>query len=212
MENFPNKYTPVISKMAKINTNIIITGDFNIDLLQMNERDKFQKYFDLFVTNGLFPLITLPTRSTKQSSSLIEQMFCKVKRTGDVVYSGILRTDLSDHYPYFAILDICENVKYQPKYITLNAWNEEALFCNEIATSMIEWDMESDLFADPNDNNDHFEKIIQDAKTKYLQKERNLRNTSINLPLGNVWHPKLSKRQICASSAPGSHPKRGLEL
>ena len=147
IENFLNELTPVIFKMAKINTNIIITGDFNIDLLQMNERVKFQKYFDLFVTNGLFPLITLPTRTSKQSSTLIDQMFCKVNRTGDVVYSGILKTDLSDHYPYFAILDICKKVKYQPKYITLNAWNEEAyaLFCNEVATSMNEWDMVSDF-------------------------------------------------------------------
>ena len=117
-------------------------------MLQMNERVKFQKYFDLFVTNGLFPLITLPTRTSKQSSTLIDQAFCKVKRTGDVVYSGILRTDLSDHYPYFAILDICKKVKYQTKYIILNAWNEKAytLFYNELATSMNECDMESDLF------------------------------------------------------------------
>ena len=82
MENFSNEFTPVISKMAKIITNIIITGEFNIDLLQINERVKFHKYFDLFVTNGSFPLVTLPTRSTKQSSSLSDQMFCKVKRTG----------------------------------------------------------------------------------------------------------------------------------
>ena len=76
IDNFLNEFTPVISKMAKINTNIIITGDFNIDLLQMNERAKFQKYLDLFVTNCLFPLITLPTRTSKQSSTLIDQMFC----------------------------------------------------------------------------------------------------------------------------------------
>ena len=57
---------------------------------------------------------------------------------------------ISDHYLCFAILEICKKVKYQPKYITLNAWNEEAyaLFYNEVATSMNEWNMESDLFAD----------------------------------------------------------------
>ena len=53
-------------KWQKIDTNIIITGDFEIDLLQMNERAKFQKYFDLLVTNGLFPLITLPIRTSKK--------------------------------------------------------------------------------------------------------------------------------------------------
>ena len=36
IDNFLNKITLVISKMVKINTNVIITGDFIIDLLQMN--------------------------------------------------------------------------------------------------------------------------------------------------------------------------------
>ena len=35
---------------------IIIAGDFNIDLLQINERSEFQKYFDLFVTHGFFQI------------------------------------------------------------------------------------------------------------------------------------------------------------
>ena len=76
--------------------------------------------------------------------------------------------------PIFCYSRYFKKVKYQPKYITVNAWNEEAytLFCNEVANSMNEWDIESDLFADPNDDYDHFEKIIQDVKTKYLSPNR----------------------------------------
>ena len=55
VENFVNEITPIISSIAKSSCNIVISGDFNIDLLQINERVKYQKYFDMFVTNGLFP-------------------------------------------------------------------------------------------------------------------------------------------------------------
>ena len=48
IENFLNEITPVISNIAKNNCNIVISGDFNIDLLQINERVKYQKYFDVW--------------------------------------------------------------------------------------------------------------------------------------------------------------------
>lgn len=79
IENFISEITPIILNTAKSNSNIIINGDFNIDLIQINERAKFQKYFDLFVTNGLFPLITLPTRESKHNATLINKIFYKVK-------------------------------------------------------------------------------------------------------------------------------------
>ena len=49
--------TPIISDISKNSCHIIIAGDFNIDLLQINERSEFQKYFDQFVTHGIFLLL-----------------------------------------------------------------------------------------------------------------------------------------------------------
>ena len=45
----------------------------------MKERPEFQKYFDIFITHGMFPKITIPMRFSKFSASLINQMFCKLK-------------------------------------------------------------------------------------------------------------------------------------
>ena len=81
IKQFCEELTPVISDISKNSCHIIITGDFNIDLLQINERSEFQKYFDLFVTHGLFPNITVPTRCCKSSCPVIDQMFCKLKET-----------------------------------------------------------------------------------------------------------------------------------
>ena len=170
IENFLTEITPVISNIAKNSCNIVVSGDFNIDLLQINDRVKYQKYFDVFVTNNLFPLITLPTRESKHSSTLIDQIFCKLKNFRDLDSSGILISSLSDHYPCFALLDICKKKKHKPKFITINNKNEQALasFCTEVETSLNMWQINNDLMTDPNENYNIFEKIILDAKTKHL--------------------------------------------
>ena len=147
----------------------MVSGDFNIDLLQIIDRVKYQKYFDVFVTNNLFPLITLPTSESKHSSTLIDQIFCKLKNFRDLYSSGILTSSLSDHYPCFALLYICKK-KHKPKFFTIINKNEQALasFCTEVETSLNKWQINNDLMTDPNENYNIFEKIILDAKTKHL--------------------------------------------
>ena len=169
IENFLTEITPVISNIAKNSCNIVVSGDFNIDLLQINDRVKYQMYFDVFVTNSLFHLIALPIRESKHSSTLIDQIFCKLKNFRDLYSSGILISSLSDHYPCFALLDICKK-KLKPKFITINTKNEQALvsFCTEVETSLNKWQINNDLMTDPNENYNIFEKIILDAKTKHL--------------------------------------------
>ena len=88
----------------------------------------------------------------------------------DLDSSGILISSLSDHYPCFALLDICKKKKHKPKFITINNKNEQALasFCTEVETSLNKWQINNDLMTDPNENYNIFEKIILDAKTKHL--------------------------------------------
>ena len=79
IKHFCQELVPIISKVSKSSSHVIIAGNFNIDLRHINEWSEFQKYFDLFVTHGFSPKITVPTQCSKSSSSLIEQMFCKLK-------------------------------------------------------------------------------------------------------------------------------------
>ena len=94
----------------------------NLDLPKIDEREKFQAYFDLFVTNSFFPQIMYPTRiskvqshrsarsarkhHTRMSATLIDQMFCRIKYINSAEYSGIVLSAMSDHFPYFSVLDI----------------------------------------------------------------------------------------------------------
>ena len=54
-----------------------IVGDFNQNLLQISESEKFGNFFDLMCTNNFFSKITFPTRFARHSCSLIDQIYCK---------------------------------------------------------------------------------------------------------------------------------------
>ena len=88
IENFIQQTNPIISKLSKENTHAIFTRDFNINLLEMNTRIKYQAYFDQFVTNGLYPQIVQPCRFTRKTGSVIDHTFCKVSENTSKSYSG----------------------------------------------------------------------------------------------------------------------------
>ena len=98
----------------------MMTGDFNIDLLQIDERTQTQKYFDLFGTRGFFPKITMPTTSSRFNASLIDQMYCKLDNPDLHSISCIIKTIISNHYPYFTLLDIIKKKNKQPKYAKMS--------------------------------------------------------------------------------------------
>ena len=105
---------------------IMITGDFNIDLLEIDEWSAFKKHFDIFVTHGMFPKITVPTRSSKSNASLIDQMSCKLKDPEQHLLSFIVKSSWSDHFPYISVFDILKTVRHRPKFLQINRSDEDS--------------------------------------------------------------------------------------
>ena len=85
---------------------MVIAGDTNINLLNVNENKKIAEFFDAIISQSLYPKITLPTRFSDQSASLIDNFFqCKLTPTTYKTSSGILVNRISDHLPYFICLE-----------------------------------------------------------------------------------------------------------
>ena len=103
---------PIVTQLSQERSNCIITGDTNINLLKVNERIKFQEYFDIFITNGLFPKITFPTRYNlnRNTATLIDHLFCKFIDGENCISSGILISNISDHLPYFAYIRLKKKI------------------------------------------------------------------------------------------------------
>ena len=74
-------------------------GDFNIDLLKFNTRDKTNLFIDNMFAQGLISLIHKPTRNSNSSATLIDHMYTNNITKSSI--SGIIITDLDDHFGTF---------------------------------------------------------------------------------------------------------------
>ena len=109
---FLDEFRPVLETILKVNRTPILAGDYNLDLLEVDQREKFQEFLDTMVSNGLHPKITLPTRFANKSCSLLDNIYTTYssKHTADAI-SGILFSTVSDHFACFTSMDLFKTKK-----------------------------------------------------------------------------------------------------
>ena len=71
----------------------VVMGDFNIDLLKSTSRLDF---LNSMISSFQYPLVTIPTRVTDKSATLIDNIFVDGKLL-ESSYADVLLTDGSDH-------------------------------------------------------------------------------------------------------------------
>ena len=96
---FSNTMHYILEKLGR--QQCYIMGDFNLDLLKHEKHPPTEQFLDMMYSNAYIPLINRPTRITKETSTLIDNIFTNNYDIKDSLYSGILQTDISDHYIVF---------------------------------------------------------------------------------------------------------------
>ena len=97
---FCSKINEILSKIK--NEKLHLMGDFNLDLLKSEQHQPTADFLNDLSGKGLQPLISLPTRITSVTSTIIDNIF-----TNDFyrpISSGLLLTPISDHFPVFTLL------------------------------------------------------------------------------------------------------------
>ena len=84
------------------NKEIILLGDFNIDLIKTNSNNNAPEFLDIIYSSYLIPHITSPTRLTGRSHTLIDNIMSNVI-TEDAISGNIINT-IPDHLGQFLIL------------------------------------------------------------------------------------------------------------
>uniref|UniRef100_A0A1A8FIK2 Helentron 4 helitron-like transposon replicase/helicase/endonuclease n=1 Tax=Nothobranchius korthausae TaxID=1143690 RepID=A0A1A8FIK2_9TELE len=79
---------------------VFVCGDFNIDLIKWEEHKLTLDFLNMMFNFGLWPMIDRPSRITKDSATLIDNIFTNICSQ---TLSGLLINDISDHLPVFAI-------------------------------------------------------------------------------------------------------------
>ena len=95
--------SPLLNKISSENKFLVLMGDFNINLLHCDKSLPNANFLDTFGAYHMLPQITLPTRITSQSNTLIDNIF--ISDTSLSTSSGNLMVGISDHLPQFLLLN-----------------------------------------------------------------------------------------------------------
>ncbi len=89
-DQFIDEFTPTLVNLVRNNKDVVIAGDFNIELLKINEKHILSEYFDMLTSNSFYPKITVPTRLTNNNGTLIDNFLCKLTENTLDTTSGVL--------------------------------------------------------------------------------------------------------------------------
>ena len=170
-QSFINEIDPVLTTLGNFKWEIILTGDLNINLLNVNVKPIFNEFLDIITSHSFYPHITLPTRLSRRSGTLIDNFFCKFTCSLSDVSFCIFTSGISDHFPYCISIIVTRAIIDPNKYIYVNNHPNEALnhFKTEITSACLVEQIDSDPNLDPNHNYNIIEKKLTEAKQKHLQ-------------------------------------------
>ena len=108
-KQFIDEFSLLLSTFDQSNSEVIIAGDFNINLRKINQKEIFNDFFYSLTEHSFFPKITLPTRFSNLNGTLIDNISCKLSQPTLNSTSGILIKQFSNHQPYFIFIDNLTN-------------------------------------------------------------------------------------------------------
>ena len=166
IDDFNENYLKtLINQLTKENSTIYLLGDFNLDLLQIETNEHISNFYDILTENLFVPHITLPTRLTSHSKTLIDNIFSNDPDFINGV-SGNFTISISDHLPQFLIMP--EKIKRIPKkhniYQRTKNYSKE-----ELVADFLNTDWKSEIETDKMDANLSFE-IFHNKYNKILNK------------------------------------------
>ena len=136
VEIFNNAFAKVVHQIKSEHKSVFILGDFNVNLLEIDDHIPSSEFLELMYSNSLLPLITKPTRKTHKTSTLIDNIFTN-HASQSKISNGILFTDVSDHFPIFSIL--CNHVNNDDNTIKRRIISEKAIKKFTESLSACEW-------------------------------------------------------------------------
>ncbi len=162
-----NYFENFLRNLSTENKTIYLLGDFNIDLLEIDSDENIANYYNTLISNLFIPHITLPTRITPRSKTLIDNIFSNDPNFTQGV-SGNFTFSISDHLPQFLLMPR-EDYRPPKRHVLykrdLKNFNKEELVADVININWPEVLYPGKM--DPNYSFDMFDKQITDIINKH---------------------------------------------
>ena len=152
MNAFLAEFSTLLQRVKNLNKLSYICGYYNIDLLKVKINLRFGEFFDNIISSGFFPKITLPTRFSDHSATLIDNVLSTNVEEKEV--SGILFNHISDHQLLFTRIENLSYIEIVPKFINIQKTDPISVenFINELREQNLYERMHQPLDTNPNDN------------------------------------------------------------
>ena len=103
---FSRTLTNIFHELNSKKSEFYVLGDFNIDLTKIKSNNRIKTYADDLIGSAVKCLINRPTRVCKNSKSLLDHIYSN--NLNNQLMPGIAISDISDHYPVFALNSFCK--------------------------------------------------------------------------------------------------------
>ena len=121
LTEFNDLLSTILDMIVKENKIIFLLGDFNVNMAPNIELSPDAEEFkNIFFSHHLFPLINKPTRETKHTATVIDNIFCNATSPLDICDVGILRPYISDHHGIFCVMNSEKSRDIKQSYVKRN--------------------------------------------------------------------------------------------
>lgn len=100
LDVFTAEFDHLLSTLKTKSKDIILLGDYNIDLLRINDHKNTSLYYNALIAHHYLPTITKPTRITTTTKTLIDNILTTA--WSKLNWASIIISDISDHLPIIA--------------------------------------------------------------------------------------------------------------
>jgi len=122
------RYDQLLSKLSTSTKTVIIGTDANFDFLKVEQHKHTSNLLNIFIAAGMIPTITQATRVTATSSTLIDNIYVNYKNNMKQIFSGIISSDISDHFPIFMLYGKEPKPKNIPIFVKTRSLDEKKMY------------------------------------------------------------------------------------
>ena len=171
IDAFTEDMSKIFQKFDRMK-NVIIVGDFNLDLLKYKQNSHINDYLENILSSGYMPNVTFPTRLTSNSGSLIDNIFTKMSSQFSNSVSGILRNKISDHLPYFLMFDCPLNAKCKQNWqISLSNSNAYLKFKEDLNSEESQRALNNIIGSNVNNSYSKFSTLLDSLVCRHFTKK-----------------------------------------
>ena len=138
-KEFNREYYKLLNLIeAEKSKDVIIGTDHNLDFLKRDFHEPTRKFIEQNFEKEMYPIITNPTRITKSSATLIDNIIVS-KNIFQYSLGAILVDDISDHLPCLLIVKHIQLKRKEPIVITSRKLTPKSL--DNIKTKLTQTDL-----------------------------------------------------------------------